>query len=93
MAWVDYSVANQGPLVAYRFDGEQKLTSDKFVARHRDPSHKGGHSPGYDDQSAGQPSSWTKLLLPIDALQVIAAFPPTYYPSLRSHEFDVPGLD
>jgi hypothetical protein len=32
VACVDYSVANQGPLVAYRFDGEQELTSDKFVA-------------------------------------------------------------
>lgn len=29
---VDYSVAKGGPLVAYRFDGEQELTADKFVA-------------------------------------------------------------
>ena len=32
VACVDYSVANRGPLVAYRFDGEQELTADKFVA-------------------------------------------------------------
>lgn len=32
VACVDYSVANGGPLVAYRFDGEQKLTPDNFVA-------------------------------------------------------------
>jgi hypothetical protein len=29
---VDYSVANNGPLVAYRFDGEATLSADKFVA-------------------------------------------------------------
>ena len=32
VACVDYSVANHGPLVAYRFDGEGELTKDKFVA-------------------------------------------------------------
>lgn len=32
VACVDYSVANLGPLVAYRFDGESELTADKFVA-------------------------------------------------------------
>lgn len=32
VACVDYSVANRGPLVAYRFDGEHELTADKFVA-------------------------------------------------------------
>ena len=31
VACVDYSVANGGPLVAYRFDGETELTKDKFV--------------------------------------------------------------
>ena len=37
VACVDYSVANQGPLVAYRFDGEQELTADKFVASPQRP--------------------------------------------------------
>ena len=32
VACVDYSVALGGPLVAYRFDGETRLTPDKFVA-------------------------------------------------------------
>ena len=32
VACVDYSVAMGGPLVAYRFDGEQELSKDKFVA-------------------------------------------------------------
>ncbi len=32
VACVDYSVANNGLLVAYRFDGEQQLSKDKFVA-------------------------------------------------------------
>lgn len=32
VACVDYSVANKGPLVAYRFDGEHELTADKFMA-------------------------------------------------------------
>lgn len=32
VACVDYSVAKGGPLVAYRFDGEQVLSADKFVA-------------------------------------------------------------
>ncbi len=32
VACVDYSVARGGPLVAYRFDGEQELSRDKFVA-------------------------------------------------------------
>jgi hypothetical protein len=32
VACVDYSVANRGPLVAYRFDGEPELSADKFVA-------------------------------------------------------------
>ena len=32
VACVDYSVANDGPLVAYRFDGEPELSEDKFVA-------------------------------------------------------------
>lgn len=32
VACVDYSVAKGGPLVAYRFDGEQELSADKFVA-------------------------------------------------------------
>jgi hypothetical protein len=32
VACVDYSVANHGPLVAYRFGGEQELTADNFVA-------------------------------------------------------------
>jgi hypothetical protein len=31
VACVDYSVANRGPLVAYRFDGEQELSADRFV--------------------------------------------------------------
>lgn len=31
VACVDYSVANGGPLVAYRFDGEQELTKEGFV--------------------------------------------------------------
>ena len=29
---VDYSVARGGPMVAYRFDGEQELSKDKFVS-------------------------------------------------------------
>jgi hypothetical protein len=32
VAVVDYSVANNGPLVAYRFDGETTLSAKKFVA-------------------------------------------------------------
>jgi hypothetical protein len=32
VACVDYSVARGGPLVAYRFDGEEELSSEKFVA-------------------------------------------------------------
>jgi len=32
VACVDYSVAKNGPLVAYRFDGEPELTADKFTA-------------------------------------------------------------
>lgn len=32
VACVDYSVAKGGPLVAYRFDGEDELLSEKFVA-------------------------------------------------------------
>jgi hypothetical protein len=32
VACVDYSVANGGPLTAYRFDGETKLSADKFLA-------------------------------------------------------------
>jgi hypothetical protein len=28
---LDYSVANKGRLVAYRFDGEKELSNDKFV--------------------------------------------------------------
>jgi hypothetical protein len=31
VACVDYSVAKHGPLVAYRFDGERKLTAENFV--------------------------------------------------------------
>ena len=31
IACVDYSVAKAGKLVAYRWDGEQKLSSDKFI--------------------------------------------------------------
>jgi hypothetical protein len=31
VACVDYSVANNGPLVAYRFDGETELSADKFA--------------------------------------------------------------
>jgi hypothetical protein len=30
-ACLDYSVAKGGPLVAYRFDGEQELSSQKMV--------------------------------------------------------------
>lgn len=32
IACLDYSVAKGGPLVAYRWDGEQKLSSEKFTA-------------------------------------------------------------
>jgi len=32
VACVDYSVAKNGPLVAYRYDGEAVLSADKFVA-------------------------------------------------------------
>lgn len=32
VACVDYSVAKGGPLVAYRFDGEEELSTSKFVA-------------------------------------------------------------
>jgi hypothetical protein len=32
VACVDYSVANGGPMTAYRFDGETELKADKFVA-------------------------------------------------------------
>ena len=32
VACVDYSVARGGPMVAYRFDGEQELSARKFVA-------------------------------------------------------------
>ncbi len=32
VACVDYSLANGGPLVAYRFDGEPVLSDDRFVA-------------------------------------------------------------
>ena len=32
VACVDYSVAKKGRLVAYRYDGEDKLTADKFVS-------------------------------------------------------------
>jgi hypothetical protein len=31
VACVDYSVANGGPLVAYRFDGEPEIVAEKFV--------------------------------------------------------------
>jgi len=32
VACLDWSAAKDGPLVAYRWDGEQELTNDKFVA-------------------------------------------------------------
>ena len=32
VACLDYSTGYRGPLVAYRFDGEQGLNPDKFVA-------------------------------------------------------------
>jgi hypothetical protein len=32
VACVDYSVAKGGPMVAYRFDGERELLSEKFIA-------------------------------------------------------------
>jgi hypothetical protein len=32
VACVDYSVAKGGRMVAYRFDGEQELSADKFVS-------------------------------------------------------------
>ena len=32
VACLDYSAGSGGPLVAYRFDGEQILNPDKFVA-------------------------------------------------------------
>ena len=32
IACLDYNAGNGGPLVAYRFDGEQGLNPDKFVA-------------------------------------------------------------
>ena len=32
VACVDYSVAEVGPLVAYRFDGEPELRAENFVA-------------------------------------------------------------
>jgi len=34
VACVDYSVANNGPLVAYRWNGERELINDHYVAHH-----------------------------------------------------------
>jgi hypothetical protein len=34
VACVDYSAANDGPLVAYRFEGERELSASSFVSSH-----------------------------------------------------------
>ena len=41
LACLDYSAVNWGKMVAYRMDGEQQLSADKFVWVDLDPEHAG----------------------------------------------------